>query len=741
MIVKMKHELPPITDTGVLPFPHFPTRMQCFLFRNWEMIEPAVLASVLGCDTDTVCALAAEMGLDPAPAVDPAWLSKGYITVIRANWHLCSYEQLAKLLGWDTEHLAFILREDDFLSVKLGNSKPALPPLTYVPLTEKEHAETEKIRDCVERAKAFLPEHPAKPFDFRKKFAAAVRDPMKIGNPRFENRIVYSYCALYGDTFADRALLDESFPDELLAAYRSLGITGVWTQAVLYTLVPYPFDAALSRGWENRLDGMRYLTEKLKKYGIRLFLYLNEPRAMPDAFFDAHPDLRGHGCDGYASLCISTKEVREYLYNAANTLCREVPGLGGFITITASENLTNCYSRSGVGRCLCPRCREKSPAEILALTNRCLYEGAHAADENVRLIAWNWGWSGCGQKDITHAALDLMPAGISAMCVSEEGVTKEIGGVMTSVIDYSISVEGPGEYALDTWAYAKKTGHGAYAKLQLGNTWEMAAVPCVPAFEKIRKHLERIAETGNVDGAMLGWTLGGFPSPTLRLAQCFYDADRPLPDAETVYGTLFPDADIPALTAAFEKLSDAFDAFPFSVAVAYYAPQLYGSSNLLYERKTGYHASMVGNPYDDLLGWQGVFPENVFLDQLKKLSDGWDAGCRLLERAAGNAPSGDLADLVRWTRVCACHFRSMYDQSLFVQKRDRDGIVDTEIVREERRLAETMLTLAGEDPTVGYESSNHYFFTKNTLLEKLLNCDDLISRYQDRESERNVCAL
>ena len=723
----MKHTLPPIVDSGVLPFSHFPTRMQCFVFRNWGLIEPSVLSGVLGCGTETVRSLAAEMGLPVEPEVDPAWLTKGYITVIRANWHLCSYEQIAALLGWTTEKLAFILREDDFLSIKLGSAKPLLPPLVYAPLTEAQHAETVRIRRVVEKALASLPAHPAKPFDFAPLFRSAVRDdrPVSAAAPRFEERIIYSYCALYGDTFADRDLIDASFPDELLDAYRSLGVTGVWTQAVLYTLTPYPFDGTMSEGWENRLAGMRYLVEKLKKYGLKLFLYLNEPRAMPLSFYDAHPELKGHeDGSGYACLCVSTPEVQKYLYDASNRLCREVPGLGGYLTITASENLTNCYSHSTPSTCTCPRCRDRRPSEVIGDVNRLLYEGGAAADPAIRLLAWNWGWNG-RQPDMTHAVMDHTPKGVTAMCVSEEGVTKNIGGVETSVIDYSISVEGPGEYALDTWAYAHRTGHKAFVKLQLGCTWEMAAVPCVPAFEKIYRHLSGIVEKGNVDGAMLGWTLGGFPSPTLRLAQGFYEQRETLPSLTELYESMFPDGDIPALAEAFHLLSEAFDAYPFHISVAYNAPQLYGSSNLLYPEKTGYWASMVGNPYDDLHAWRAIFPEDVFIAQLKKLSDGWDAGCAALEAAAAGSADESLRALVRWTKVCACHFRSMYNQSRFVQTRDRDGSLDGEIIRSEAALAGTVLRLAAEDPSIGYESSNHYFFTQNTLLEKLVNCDHL----------------
>lgn len=724
----MKHEFPPYDKAEQLPLGHFPSVMQCFIFRNWEMIPPEKLADVLGCTADRVLELADGMGLVVPPHVSSDWITKGYITIIRANWHICTYAQIARLLGWSEEKLAFILREDDFLSVKLGNSKPNCPPVAFRELTASELQATARIRETVTKVRASLPPRKAPPFDFRPRFRTYVTgDPPVLEKRRFEERIIYSYCALYGDTFSDRKLLDESFPDELLAAYRSLGITGIWTQAVLYMLVPPLFDPDSSEGWKKRIEGMRYLVEKLGKYGLKLFLYLNEPRSMPDEFFIKHPEIKGRsGGKGYSCLCVSTKPVRDYLYHGAYTLASSVPGLGGFITITASENLTNCYSHSVLGTCECPRCSKRMPAEVIADVNRCLYEGARAADPDFRFIAWNWSWQ-TRQPDMNRAAADLMPEGIGIMCVSEEKVKKNVGGTLTSVVDYSISVEGPGEYALDTWATARKTGHKAYAKLQLGCTWEMAAVPCLPAFEKIWRHLTAITSKDAADGIMLGWTLGGFPSPTLRLARCFYEKGI-IPGLEEAYAVMFPGCDPKKLAPAFHLLSEALDEFPFHLAVAYFAPQLYGPSNLLYDVPTGRFATMVGFPYDDLDKWRGIYPEDTFISQLKKLSEGWEAGTSALEAASTGCSSAALEDVLRWSRVCACHFRATYNQSVFVKRR-REGIIDTDIIKNEEELARRMLVLSGEDPTVGYESSNHYFFTRAALLEKIINCRFLLEKY------------
>ena len=80
------------------------------------------------------------MGLPPQVAILPEWQDKGYITVLRRNWHLLPYEQLTTLLGLSREQLRFSLMEDDFLYIKLGSVKPKCTPLLYATPTAEETA-------------------------------------------------------------------------------------------------------------------------------------------------------------------------------------------------------------------------------------------------------------------------------------------------------------------------------------------------------------------------------------------------------------------------------------------------------------------------------------------------------------------------------------------------------------------------------------------------------------------------
>ena len=65
----------------------------------------------------------------------------------------------------------------------------------------------------------------------------------------------------------------------------------------------------------------------------------------------------------------------------------------------------------------------------------------------------------------------------------------------------------------------------------------------------------------------------------------------------------------------------------------YNAPQQMGPANLLFAEPTGYKATMVCFPYDDLASWRGPYPPTVFAEQFEKVADGWAEGLRQFETA------------------------------------------------------------------------------------------------------------
>jgi len=157
--------LPVITEGKTLAVPHFPTAHQTLIFRLWEMVDAKRLAKVLETTEENGKASAAERGLGKQMWLSE-WMSRGYISILRQVWHLLPYEQILKLLDCTEERLAFILKEDDFLGIKLGE-KPDCKPVLWRELTDAEAARTAEIKEDYEKLiKPLYGENTVAPFDF-----------------------------------------------------------------------------------------------------------------------------------------------------------------------------------------------------------------------------------------------------------------------------------------------------------------------------------------------------------------------------------------------------------------------------------------------------------------------------------------------------------------------------------------------------------------------------------------------
>lgn len=344
-----------------VPFPHFPDRLHAFVWRNWQLVPARRMGEVVGASARKIVRLGRSMGLAGPPRITVEQQRRCALSVIKRNWQLLPYEQLLQLLGWTAEQMAFTLREDDFLYVKLGNLKPQCEPLRYHPPDAGAQARAREIAGVLREefpAKVGEPEQPL--FEFVKELSRPLKteEARPAGTSAFSPRYCYSFFALYGDPLLDPTL--DPYPDGYLARLAASGVDGVWLQAVLTRLAPFPWDTRQSEGHETRLKNLRLLVERARRHGVGVYLYLNEPRACPTGFFATRPNLKGVVEGDFAALCTSAPEVREWLASAVATICRDAPGLAGFFTITGSENLTSCWSH-GNGKA-CPRCGQRAPA-------------------------------------------------------------------------------------------------------------------------------------------------------------------------------------------------------------------------------------------------------------------------------------------------------------------------------------------------------------------------------------------
>ncbi|HNQ73870.1 MAG TPA: twin-arginine translocation signal domain-containing protein [Verrucomicrobiota bacterium] len=747
--------LPKGAAPAPLAFPHFPSRLHAFVWRNWPLVPVARMAQVVAAKRVDLERMGRAMGLGPPPRISSEQQARSYLTVIRRNWHLLPYEQLLTLLDWSPEQLAFTLREDDFLWIKLGSLKPECAPLRYEP---PDAATQKREQEIAQIVRAEFPEglhQPGEPlFHFVSRLSAR---PEKSAFPVQDTapdglRFCYSYFALYGDPLLEPHA--DPYPDGLLARLAQAGVNGVWLQAVLHKLAPFPWAPDRSARHQDRLQQLRKLVARARQHGIRIFLYLNEPRAMPLSFFAHHPHLQGVQDGGHATLCTSVPEVQDFLVNAIATICRTVPALGGFFSITASENLTNCWSHGGGAKC--PRCARRPAADVIAEVNRLFQQGivqgrktsptarrsvADVQSEGPMLIAWDWGWDDRWAGEVIRQ----LPPEVALQSVSEWRLPIERGGVKTEVGEYSISAIGPGPRARRHWRLARERGLKAIAKIQAGNTWELSAVPYIPAVANVARHAENLRRE-NVHGLMLGWTLGGYPSPNLEVVAEVLAGGPAEAALQRVAARRFGQVLAPAVTAAWRDFSTAFQEFPYHIGVVYSGPQQLGPANLLWSAPTGYQATMVGFPYDDLERWRSVYPPEIFAAQFEKVADGFDRALAALQRAAPPAssiPGAARAALQAECRVAeaaAIHFRSVAQQTRFILARRAAAASNGEAgttaaaraamkqwLQAEISLARRLHALQSADARIGFEASNQYYYVPIDLVEKVLNCRHLLA--------------
>ena len=816
---------------------HFPTKYQTVIFRLWEMVPYSKIANVIKASDEEVLRSADAMGLCPQK-ITADWATRGYISIIRAVWNLLPYEQIYSLLDWDSKRLSYVLKEDDFLAVKLGE-KCVCQEVTYRELTDTEIEQTANIKKTVlTELRSLMPQEEAKPFDFfnsmytpivenktrevvvdsswsieslvgcveveefindfkafAKKYSVIFCEnsekkirlrldskssdeeyheikisdelidinaatPMGIlralyyledlvegagtfsfdriackRKTKVKTRFIYAFSSLYSDVL-DKDL-SISFPNELLEGYGRRGINGIWIQGILYELAPYPFDPSLSEGWEERLHKLKSLTQRAARYGIKVYIYINEPRNMPLSFFEKYPHLKGATLnEGFACLCTSHPETQEYMKNALQTVCRNVPLVGGFINITQSENLVLCCSNGMhvTEESKCPVCSKRKDSEVSAEMLKVMANAVAEVNPNIKFFTFAWAWIQHLGKEETAKLIQLLPDNTILLQVSESQKKFERGGIHSFVRDYSLSIVGPGEPAQEMWQMARDRGLEVAAKIQINNSWECATAPYLPVYDNVIEHMENLLNEG-VEHMMLSWTLGGYISDNIKIAASYFFEEEDSSTTETYEQTLSrvygPYAD--KVKHAVNHFCRGFGEYPFQVWHIYRGPSNAGVANLLYPEPTGLKATMTCYPYDDVTGWcagyqddarEGApYPPEILKDQYRKVYEEWEKGLELLD----GMPVCEFYDMAVYGYTL---FRSTYNQISYYLQRDgeRNENVIRKLVESEKDLALRAYSVMLRNSAVGFEAANQYYVTRSMLMEKVVQCDYLLSQ-------------
>ncbi|HWN95201.1 MAG TPA: hypothetical protein VNT99_09220, partial [Methylomirabilota bacterium] len=146
------------------------------------------------------------------------------------------------------------------------------------------------------------------------------------------------------------------------------------------------------------------------------------------------------------------------------------------------------------------------------------------------------------------------------------------------------------------------------------------------------------------------------------------------------------------------------------------------------------------------------YPADVFIAQFEKVANGFGAGVATLSRhlPIKSDSEGDdaLRNEVRIARAAELHFRSVANQARFIVARDAlakaSAAQEAEkhltalehLLRGEIELARQLYAIQRADSRIGFEASNQYYYVPADLIEKVLNCADLLDRWLPEQRQK-----
>ncbi|MEY2427756.1 MAG: hypothetical protein QOJ40_641 [Verrucomicrobiota bacterium] len=557
-------------------------------------------------------------------------------------------------------------------------------------------------------------------------FLAPTRE---TNQPAFSPRYVSSYFSLLTDVLGQGLI--NPFPDGYLRELAHQDADGVWVYTLLQDLVPSPVFEGMGVGGEARLERLRDLVNRARKYGLKVYVYLNEPRAQFLPFFDKYPGAKGQVEGNTAALCTSTELVQQHLRGSFETLFRQVPGLGGVFVITASENLANCYSHTR--NTSCPRCSKRSPADVIAESIRCMAEGAWAASPEAKFIVWDWSWHAVLGEEVPEKIIEKLPPGVALMADFERGTAIQRGGIPLNVEEYAISVIGPSPRAKLRSGQAKEHGFDYMAKIQLSTTWECGTVPFIPVPNLLFRKAVAMRDVG-VSGAMATWTIGSYPSPdTEAFALANWNPALAEDDAlRRIAARRYGPGAVESAARGWTKLSEVFTKeFPYSTS-PYAGPLQHGPSLPLYRRDIPppFGGASLFNSKDDWTNWTYPYSPELMTRLLRHLCGQWDEGLKDLKEVVAKAAPGrrriaerDLG--VAW--MVGYTYRAYANALEFYKARDAgDSATMRRIATEEIPATEETLRRVRADSRLGWEAELQYFYRPLDVLERLLSLDAVI---------------
>ncbi|MBQ6596933.1 MAG: hypothetical protein IJH79_05210 [Lentisphaeria bacterium] len=546
------------------------------------------------------------------------------------------------------------------------------------------------------------------------------------------------------------------YPEEYLNKLAHEGVNGLWL-TMYFRDLPSSVFPGRGKDAEKRFAKLRLTVERCARYGIRIYVFLSEPKLFGNTHFSVpfedakdHPEIIGAKVDKFGLFCVSTEAGKRYLAESMEQIFKAVPNLGGVINIMLGEDNGSCVAFQAShpdkeeGRC--PVCSKRDFADIFCELAE-LYSGImHKYNPAAEYIGWFYA---PGQRDdsefmkrLLHIA-EKWPDCATLMFNFESGGAAWQLNKKRIVFDYSLAYVGPSKLFAESTAKAPRMG----AKLQVGCSHENAAVPFIPVPENLYDKYKFMHEHG-VSAAMQCWYFGNYPGLMNKAAGelSFEPFASHAQDFLTALARPDWGKNAPKAAAAWNYFSQAYRQFPANLSFEWFGPLHHCIAWPLHLFPVDEPISpswilknfpeVSGDRIGECLGYHHTLSEA--LELCTNMSDTWQKGVELFEALrseySDNPPR--LAD-INLAKAAGLQMKSTKNLLRFYFLREdmiysrKDHLAEMKaIVEEEIVNSQAMLDLCRTDCRLGYhsEAEGYLFFPEKLrariqLLHELLDED------------------
>lgn len=576
--------------------------------------------------------------------------------------------------------------------------------------------------------------------------------------PFVKNRI--SRC-FFGPTCRPPFFVDELtdevdyYPEHYLNRLAHEGVNGLWL-TMYFRDLPSSIFPGRGESAEKRFTKLRKIVNKCAAYGIRIFVFLSEPKRFGEGFFhipfsdaESHKELIGFHSESSGTFCTSTETGKKYITESVTHIFKEVPKLGGIINIMYGEDNGSCANAivdGNVPTRVCPVCGQRDHADIYCEQANLFLKTMRKYNPLAEYIGWFYA---PGQRDDSSTMKKLLhiaekwPSDASLMFNFESGGKPFQLGKQRVVFDYSLAYIGPSKLFAESTRIAMQTS----AKLQVGCSHEDASVPFIPVPENLYEKYHFMAEH-NVSSAMQCWYFGNYPGLMNKCAGELSFLPFPPDCRQFIADTIRPHwrRDTEAVTEALMNFSAAYQMFPANLLFEWYGP-LHNSivwplflfpedkpisPTWLLNQFPLYSGDRIG----ECIAFHHTLPEIIEL--CSAMNAKWQEGFRILDRLKNNYSDDknrildiQLAEAIGLQIKSTCNVLNFYSlrEDMFYYRHNHlpemKNIVENEIKNSER-----MCTLCEEDSRLGYhsEAEGYLFYPEKIrarirLLKELLETD------------------